>query len=209
MHPKRFDHGVIVAQSPRPGLDVASDATPQSLSATLAEVGAHMLVRTIQTGSFLESDTVFPTTEKGSLAPKITPSDRQIDWAKWTSEEVLLRDRVLGRLWDTVTFHKCMGPMSIKKRITFHGPWRRTPHPPSTAEVGELVVLMTEHPAARQLGIVAADGIVVSPSQGMTIEGEAKGSAGDKLINGLLRNRDEVRSIETPDDSGQIARSCM
>ena len=35
-------------------------------------------------------------------APKITTKDRHVDWAGMTVEEILRRDRVLGRLWSLI-----------------------------------------------------------------------------------------------------------
>ena len=34
-------------------------------------------------------------------APKITPSDRFIDWETWTAEEIMRRHRVIGPLWSS------------------------------------------------------------------------------------------------------------
>lgn len=49
-------------------------------------------------------------------APKITTEDRHIDWTKWRMEDILRRDRVLGRLW---TF--CQPKGKPKTRIVLEG----------------------------------------------------------------------------------------
>lgn len=48
-----------------------------------------------------------------SHAPKITKEHRRVDWQKWTAEEIILRKRVLGDLWDD-----CLLPDG--KRLILH-----------------------------------------------------------------------------------------
>ncbi|GAB7352013.1 hypothetical protein MBLNU459_g2530t1 [Dothideomycetes sp. NU459] len=109
LHASRFDEGLIVDQTPRPGVPVPDPgtATPDSLVAFLGPLGADMLRTNIQNGTFATTTAAAaaarPRLADGHLArhaPKITPADRRIDWDGWTADEIVLRERVLGRLWD-------------------------------------------------------------------------------------------------------------
>jgi methionyl-tRNA formyltransferase len=136
MHPTKFDHGVVLAQTPAPGVPIAADTTPQSLLETLGPIGAEMLVQGIKENLFIPpfhdvcQDNPAPTHQ--SHAPKITPSDREINWSTWSASEILLRDRVLGRLWDGSIWARTgldEGKWEGKQkglRATFTGPWRVT-----------------------------------------------------------------------------------
>ena len=130
MHPNRFDHGAVLAQTPAPGIQIPQHATPDLMVKLLGPLGAEILSRSIEHGVSLRRPT--KETSEGiepsvhSHAPKITPEDRHIDWRSWSAEEVLRRDRVLGRLWDTETYTQCMrGQAQEPKRVTFFGPWRK------------------------------------------------------------------------------------
>lgn len=133
MHPTKFDHGVVLAQTPAPGVPISENDTPQSLLETLGPIGAEMLVRGIEENLFLPPlhGTSQPPTHQ-SHAPKISPSDREIHWASWDASEILLRDRVLGRLWDGSIWARTgldEGKWEGKQkqlRATFTGPWRVT-----------------------------------------------------------------------------------
>ncbi|KAJ3535916.1 hypothetical protein NM208_g6941 [Fusarium decemcellulare] len=89
---KAFDHGTVLAQTPRPGISVPSDCTVQELTNLLAPIGAQMLQERSQTSSS-------PT------PPKVTKADGHVDWAQWTGEEFVRRVRVLGSVW-THAFNK-------------------------------------------------------------------------------------------------------
>ncbi len=60
-------------------------------------------------------------------APKIQKEDSHIDWDTWTADEILLRSRVLGDLWDNTTWRKSISDKGIDytslppKRTIFHG----------------------------------------------------------------------------------------
>ena len=119
-------------------------------------------------------------------APKITPADRQIDWRQWTADEILLRDRVLGRLWDFETYESCMH--SSSKRVTFHGPWTKAsgstvdPSATSSSAPGQLVCVNGENSKDVKLGIRTCDQQLVIPAAA-TIDGEKRGTGLAALIN--------------------------
>ena len=114
LHPTNFDHGLILAQTPYPGLDIPNPetVTVQELQPLVALKGAEMLVQGLQDRVFVP-----PLTEVGwwsnsqlrgqapeiRRAPKITPRDRRIDWSSFSAIEILRRQRVLGSLWNMAT----------------------------------------------------------------------------------------------------------
>lgn len=182
MHPTKFDHGVVLAQTPSPGLPIPDDATPQSLLETLGPLGAEMLVRGIEQSLFLPpfaDASQPPTTHQPAHAPKITPSDREIAWSHWSSSEIQLRDRVLGRLWDGSIWARTNlddGKWEGKQkhlRATFTGPWRVT----SGIEGLEPGTPFLAHKVATgvdEIRFATCDGMAVVPS-GMTQESGKKG----------------------------------
>ncbi|KAH9808837.1 methionyl-tRNA formyltransferase, mitochondrial-like [Teratosphaeria destructans] len=125
MHPMKFDHGTILDQ-------VVAEVKPESnyseLVHQLGPMGAQMLARGIDHGIFVEPLEEVKNDIEPSYAPKLTAAERQIDWQMWTSDELLVRDRVLGKLSDFTTYDICREPSEPPKRVTFDGPWTLCPH---------------------------------------------------------------------------------
>lgn len=202
MHPTKFDHGVILSQSPK--LQIPEDATPRSMFESLGPVAAEHLVQGIENGLFLPQHKDAQSSSPGlgdfAHAPKIKPSDREIDWSSWTGSDIELRDRVLGRLWDTTTYAQSGSELEIggssssllqSKRITFTGPWKITDptSPPGMkafrqANAGRIARHMDSKTKALTLGIFTADGMEAEPASA-TIEGERKGAGMKTLLKRL------------------------
>jgi methionyl-tRNA formyltransferase len=100
LHPTQFDHGVVVAPSPPPGLRNTRDSRFADLHDELAAAGAEMLVDVLKTRKY-----VAPHRDAGwyagpvDLAPKISPQDRFVDFGARTMDEVLAMQRALGNTW--------------------------------------------------------------------------------------------------------------
>jgi len=60
---------------------------------------------------------------KGRYAGKLTIEDRRFS-PSWTKEQVFTRDRVLGELWDVVTFGKLAGKEKEKGKRMIYYDWR-------------------------------------------------------------------------------------
>ncbi|KAK0938274.1 Methionyl-tRNA formyltransferase [Friedmanniomyces endolithicus] len=127
MHPTRFDYGVILSQE---STSIDKERRIDVIIDHLGSVGADLLSNGIESGAFIPP---FPapelpsSTHSASYAPKITPEDRRIDWGTWTADDIVLRDEVLGNLWDSVTYNWCAKDGSSagpEKRVKFGGPWR-------------------------------------------------------------------------------------
>lgn len=106
LHHENFDHGVILSQTPEPGFDVPNPefCTVPELQNLVAPKGAQMLVESIENGLFVPplNNAGWRSTDGTRElvhASKITPEDRHIKWAEWTSADISRRSRVIGPLW--------------------------------------------------------------------------------------------------------------
>ena len=105
LHPTKFDHGMVLAQTPHPGIKHEC-TTVSELMNLLAPKGAELLVEGIKQGIHVPplEDVSWCKTEEASQsirrAPKIQPCDRHIDWASWTAADIMRRHRVIGPLWN-------------------------------------------------------------------------------------------------------------
>jgi methionyl-tRNA formyltransferase len=115
LHPTKFDHGQIIAQTALPGIPIPAGSTPASLLPVLAEEGATLLKKVIESGAYLpptqtsrlsEEDILRVTNGEGIVkAPRFRKSDMRIDWDQMTAADIALRRLVFGRLWDDRIYH--------------------------------------------------------------------------------------------------------
>lgn len=108
LHPTKFDHGTVLAQTPHPGIEHGASTVPQLVD-SLAPMGADMLVQGIRDQIYVRphKDVARPTNaeERGHLrlAAKIRSEDRHIQWHSWDAEEIMRRHRIIGPLWNFAT----------------------------------------------------------------------------------------------------------
>ena len=91
LHPTKFDEGVILDQTPAPGIPI--NGKYGGLTDTLAAFGADMLVNTIRKGLYRPPYRALPTREfdEIALAPKIASEHMRIDFNDLTSADILRR----------------------------------------------------------------------------------------------------------------------
>ncbi|KAE8556508.1 hypothetical protein EYB25_001209 [Talaromyces marneffei] len=107
LHHKHFDHGIILDQTPAPGIPVPNpeSCTVPELLGLLAPKGAEMLLNGIRNCVFVpplkEVESQFRGYDAKNLthAAKITPEDRHIKWREWAWTDINRRQRVLSPLW--------------------------------------------------------------------------------------------------------------
>ncbi|KAI4658883.1 uncharacterized protein J4E79_006643 [Alternaria viburni] len=108
LHPRHFDRGTILAQTPMPGYEIAlpseqSPETAQILEQRLAAAGAEMLVHVLKERRFVppHEDVGWYAHSEGPIdhAPKITKQDRFVDFRKHTLADVIAKRNALGDLW--------------------------------------------------------------------------------------------------------------
>jgi methionyl-tRNA formyltransferase len=83
--------------------------TVPQLTDFLAPTAADLLIRGLRDRVFVPPlEALGPATQNHGTAsferpaPKIRPEDRHIDWRTWSADQILRRNRVLGRLWNTI-----------------------------------------------------------------------------------------------------------
>jgi methionyl-tRNA formyltransferase len=105
LDPKAFDHGVVLAQTPSPGIPIPAGATLQQLTESLAKVGAEMLVQGLRDGVHVP-----PHTNAGWMAdqlkgeelihaPKVSKGESQINWPEWNSTDVARFLNIFSTVW--------------------------------------------------------------------------------------------------------------
>ncbi|KAL7799064.1 Formyltransferase [Trichoderma ceciliae] len=105
LDPKVFDHGVVLAQTPSPGLPVPPGVALQHLTEDLAKVGAEMLVQGLRDGLHVP-----PYTDAGWMAdqlkdkelvhaPKVGKGKSQIRWLEWSATDFERFLNIFGTVW--------------------------------------------------------------------------------------------------------------
>jgi methionyl-tRNA formyltransferase len=105
LDPKVFDHGVVLSQTPSPGLLIPPRATLQHLTESLAKVGADMLVQGLRDGLHVP-----PYTDAGWMAsqlkdkelvhaPKVSKGESQISWLEWHSTDFARFLNIFKTVW--------------------------------------------------------------------------------------------------------------
>lgn len=151
LHPRHFDQGMILAQTPFPGFEHNSK-TVQEITSLMAREGSAMLVRAIQERVFVP-----PLSHRGWFqegheatirhAPKITSEDCHIEWKTWTAEQILRTHQVIGPLWNT--FSLPLEGETTERRIIWSGGFSLSPFiPESDFEPG--TPILSEIPGSSQ-----------------------------------------------------------
>ena len=106
LHPTKMDHGIILAQTPSPGLSYNTNSVTE-LTSFMAPKGADLLIESVRKGLFVPplAPVGWCNDEQSKMltaAPKITKEDRRVQWQTWTADEILLKARVIGPLFNTI-----------------------------------------------------------------------------------------------------------
>src|SRR2546423_11923723 len=112
LHPTEFDAGVVLDQTPEPGVSIPnptsySYADLRNISAAMA---AEMLVKAIRERSFIppyrhiREGSGKRGTRAPSFAPKIEPRMRCLDFLTMDSSQILRMNRALAPLWAEARF---------------------------------------------------------------------------------------------------------
>ncbi|KAL7942176.1 formyl transferase [Trichoderma barbatum] len=105
LDPKAFDHGIVLSQTPSPGLPIPAGATLQGFTESLANVGAEMLVQGLRDGLHVP-----PYTDAGWMAkqlkddgldhaPKVGKGESQISWSEWTTSHFERFVNIFKTVW--------------------------------------------------------------------------------------------------------------
>jgi methionyl-tRNA formyltransferase len=103
LHPKQFDHGTILAQTPAPGVAISNSVKAQKLEKQLAQLGAEMLVEVLKSRKFVAplEDAGWYAQSHGPIdhAPKIIKQDRFVDFSQRTVKDIIGIQNALGDPW--------------------------------------------------------------------------------------------------------------
>jgi len=122
MHEEKFDHGVVLSQTPGPGLQIRPHPTMTRTTRKLAIECAELLVQGLRDGLHVPpyEDAGWKAKElKGKPlqhAPKITTGDTEVDWVNWTPAEWERHLRLRRAVWTTGLSSKGGKP----KRLLIH-----------------------------------------------------------------------------------------
>ena len=176
LHPSKFDHGVILAQTApfRHGAQ-----TVQELENIVAPEGAKLLLQGIRNRVFVDppkelNDHSTPGEEKAiHRAPKLTPADRHIDWQSWTAERILRKHRVIGPLWNY--FSRADEKSSKQTRLIWPSGFRECPTCPEYIKslvpgAGHPILIGLESPT-QDIYIKTCDGHMLQ-SDNVKVEGD-------------------------------------
>jgi len=132
LHPSKFDEGVVLAQTPQPGLAIPNPDTVtfKELRSMLAPIGAEMLVKAIQNRLYLPPyDAVQPRAGAAGLhlsfAPKVTTQHRAVNFQTMTRIQILRRNRAIPKLFAVA--ERVTGTPK-KNRILFETDLRASTH---------------------------------------------------------------------------------
>lgn len=104
LHPSKFDQGIILDQTPPPGLMIPNPdtTTAKELTDMLAPIGAEMLVDAIRNRVYIPPYTSVGGQRDDSAAvltaPKVTSQMQAVDFSTQTHAEILRRNRGIGPL---------------------------------------------------------------------------------------------------------------
>jgi methionyl-tRNA formyltransferase len=129
LHPTKFDHGVVLKQTPIPGPEITPDDSPKDVTPRLAKEGAGLLSTVIEQGLFVhplqpiildEMDLKTVTgDQKVALAPKIQDVDMKIDWQTMAASDIVRRLRGFGKLWDDKFLVSIVDLIDTNSRVVF------------------------------------------------------------------------------------------
>ncbi|KAJ4378544.1 Methionyl-tRNA formyltransferase [Didymella sp. IMI 355093] len=100
LHPTKFDEGVVLAQTPAPGMKIGDGETAVELNSRLGPMGASMLVDVLKEQRFVSP--LEPTGwYSGAVdhAPKLTKQDALVDFSTMSMAHILAIQRALGHTW--------------------------------------------------------------------------------------------------------------
>ena len=107
LHPTKFDAGVVLDQTPEPGVLIPDHAsyTYAHLQNMSADMAAEMLVNAIRERSFVppyqdaRKVSGKSATRAASFAPKIEPRTRCLDFQIMSSSQIMRMNRAIAPLW--------------------------------------------------------------------------------------------------------------
>ena len=106
LHPSQFDGGVVLAQTPAPGIPIPAGMSADALTQRLGEEGASMLVDVLKKGAFVPplrdvgwyKEATAPVDHAGKMAK----TDQQVEFSTTTLDRLVKVRRAIGEPWCTL-----------------------------------------------------------------------------------------------------------
>lgn len=173
LDPLEFDRGIILAQTPSPGIAIPPTASFQHLNSLLAQEGANLLVDVLKSQTFVPPlrDAGWYKDAEGPVdhAEKVLKSHRQVLFSRTTLEELFAIQRACGDPW-------CVLPNGARLIINEMSEWNADP---AEGQAGLWVPEGSDNPLARM-----ACGRVVKIEKS-TYEGGKIGGGNPRLVRVL------------------------
>ncbi|KAL8775708.1 MAG: hypothetical protein Q9209_000204 [Squamulea sp. 1 TL-2023] len=183
LHPTKMDGGQILAQTPYPGIEHRAK-TVTELQALTAQLGADMLIQSLKNAVFVPPIQEVgwyagnSTSEDFTHATKIGPKERHLDWATWSADEILRRQRVIGPLWNTTktSIQGNIGEWKEAKRIIWDDGFQRLEEECHLFPAVGQPIIVGLHGPAQKIYIRTCDGNVLVARR-FKVEGGATAEA--------------------------------
>lgn len=180
LHPKKFDHGHLIAQDAFDLTNELSSSIPD-LRNYMAERGAKLLVDSLRTGAFVPpyASLQRAVVTTASEAPKLSKEDAHINWQKWSSDYIIRAQKAMGTLWSNWQYNALDKASGKVKRKSLRIQWHDLSI--EQRDVPEINAgFMPGRPVIQDgLGaILTSDGKLITPGS-VTIEGRKRGWPGD------------------------------
>ena len=95
LHPTKFDEGTVLYQTE--DIAIPAGATHDQLVVQLAPIGAEFLIKAIRKGLYQQPYQAVDAASQPSLAPRISPAFRELDFMKQNPVEMVRIERALGK----------------------------------------------------------------------------------------------------------------
>ena len=121
LHPTEFDAGVVLDQTPEPGVPIPNPAsyTYADLQRMSSVMSAEMLIKSIRERTFVppykdvRKGSIQAPTRPASFAPKIEPKTRCLDFQSMSSSHILRMNRAIAPLWAEARLASESGTTSV------------------------------------------------------------------------------------------------
>lgn len=189
LHPKHFDHGLILAQAP---FDVPNegDCSHEELVNYVKPQAADLLIETLRKALYRSRTST--VAEAGlrspSHAPKLTRDNARVDWKNWPAEQILRTQRANEPLWNfACDLAGYDGPKASMKdlRIQWHGLNMEKAHEAPTLLEGGSLDTFSDN--IKKAGVWTEDGHFLT-AQSLTIAGRPKHQDAVRAINFLRKS---------------------
>jgi methionyl-tRNA formyltransferase len=134
LHPVSFDEGIILDQTPWPGIDVPEDCNYPALLKIMQPVGAEMLLKAIRQRLYIPpykdvgwANSVFDSKGSYKHAPKIETAHRLLCFDTMDSARILRMSRAFQSTWAFASIPVRTSHFE-KRRVIFQEPFKTLGH---------------------------------------------------------------------------------